>query len=86
MVKLNWGNVLNFNNEKEYYETLGFLAKEEELIRVYTESNDKAGAWAAQGRMSLRNVSADSLPEALMKAFETNTKMIFIEGIIGIVK
>lgn len=72
MIERNWGNVLNFSSEKEYYETLGFLAKDEEYIRVYTESNDKAGAWAGQGRMSLRNVSVDSLPEALMKAFETS--------------
>lgn len=72
MPKLNWGNVLKFNSDKEYYETLGFLAKEDELIRVYTESNDKAGAWAGQGRMSLRNVSVDSLPEALMNAFGTS--------------
>ena len=69
---LDWGNVLQFDNEKEYYETLGFLSKDEEYIRIYTESNDKAGAWAGQGRMSLRNVSVDSLPEALMKAFETS--------------
>ena len=69
---LDWGNVLQFDNEKEYYETLGFLSKDEEYIRIYTESNDKAGAWAEQGRMSLRNVSVDSLPEALMKAFETS--------------
>lgn len=71
-MELNWGNVLHFNSEKDYYEVLGFLSKEEELIRVYTENNDKAGAWAGQGRMSLRNVSIDSLPEALKNAFETS--------------
>ncbi len=71
-MKLDWGNVLKFNNEKEYYEVLGFLSKEDEYIRVYTESNDKAGAWAGQGRMILRNVSIDSLPETLMNAFETS--------------
>lgn len=71
-MELNWGNVLHFNTEKDYYEILGFLSKEEEFIRVYTENNDKAGAWAGQGRMSLRNVSIDSLPEALKNAFETS--------------
>lgn len=70
MVELNWGNGLVFDSEQEYYETLGFLCKEEEYIRVYVESNDKSGAWAAQGRMSLRNVSMDSLPESLKNAFE----------------
>ena len=71
-MELNWGNILHFNSEKDYYEVLGFLSKEEELIRVYSENNDKAGAWSGQGRMSLRNVSIDSLPEALKNAFETS--------------
>ena len=71
-MELNWGNILHFNSEKDYYEVLGFLSKEEELIRVYTENNEKAGAWSGQGRMSLRNVSIDSLPEALKNAFETS--------------
>lgn len=38
-MKLDWGNVLKFADEREYYEVLGFLAKDEEYIRVYTESN-----------------------------------------------
>lgn len=59
--------LIDFEKENEY-----FLSKEEELIRVYTENNDKAGAWSGQGRMSLRNVSIDSLPEALKNAFETS--------------
>ncbi|MBQ1992997.1 MAG: hypothetical protein II243_00835 [Lachnospiraceae bacterium] len=63
---------MNFDSEKEYYEALGFLAKDEEHVRVYTENNDKASEWAVQGRMSLRNVSVDSLPEALMNVFETS--------------
>lgn len=37
-MKLDWGNVLKFADEREYYEVLGFLAKDEEYIRVYTES------------------------------------------------
>lgn len=69
---LDWGNVLCFQNESEYYETLGFLVKDEEYIRVYTESNDRAGAWSGQGRMFLRKVDNDSLPEPLKKAFETS--------------
>ena len=36
-MELNWGNILHFNSEKDYYEVLGFLSKEEELIRVYTK-------------------------------------------------
>jgi 5-methylcytosine-specific restriction protein A len=70
---LDWGNVLQFDDETKYYETLGFLSKDEEYIKIYIENNNKAGAWAAQGRMSLRNVDIDSLPESLMKAFLTST-------------
>lgn len=33
-MKLDWGNVLKFADEREYYEVLGFLAKDEEYIRV----------------------------------------------------
>ena len=39
-MELNWGNILHFNSGKDYYEVLGFLSKEEELIRVYTENNE----------------------------------------------
>lgn len=80
-MKLDWGNVLKFADEREYYEVLGFLAKDEEYIRVYTESNDKSGAWAPQGRLLLRNVDISSIPEPLMKAFETKEKnmtMLFL--------
>ncbi|MCD7806975.1 MAG: HNH endonuclease [Lachnospiraceae bacterium] len=66
---LNWGNVLTFVNEKEYFETLGFLCKEECCVRVYVENNDKAGAWAPQGRMQLRSEDASLLPRALKEAF-----------------
>ncbi len=69
---LDWGNVLKFNNKNEYYEVLGFLAKDEEYIRIYTESNEKSGAWSGQGRMSLRNVDIDLLPRALLDAFKTS--------------
>ena len=31
---LDWGNVLKFDNEKDYYETLGFLSKDDEYIRM----------------------------------------------------
>ena len=33
-MKLDWGNVLKFADEREYYEVLGFLSKDEEYIRV----------------------------------------------------
>ena len=37
MAQLDWGNGigLHFKNDKEYYETLGFLAKNKSLYRKY---------------------------------------------------
>lgn len=35
MEKLDWGKRLVFANVREYYETLGFLCKEKEVIKVY---------------------------------------------------
>lgn len=72
MLQMDWGNVLKFENDSEYYETLGFLCKDEKIVRVYIENNDKAGAWAAQGRMYLKNEITDCLPRALAEAFNTS--------------
>ena len=51
MEKLDWGKRLVFANVREYYETLGFLCKEKEVIKVsikgYSEKiiiNTKLGA------------------------------------------
>ena len=35
MLRMDWGNVLKFVNDSEYYETLGFLCKDDEVVRVY---------------------------------------------------
>lgn len=72
MFQMDWGNVLKFDNDSEYYETLGFLCKDEEIVRVYIENNDKAGAWAAQGRMYLKSDNTDGFPRALAEAFNTS--------------
>lgn len=69
---LDWGNVLKFNDEHEYYETLGFLCKDEELVRVYVEHNKDAGAWGNQGRMLVRVGNIYGLPRPLEDAFATS--------------
>ena len=53
MAQLDWGNGigLHFQNDAEYYETLGFLAKNPSLVSVYTHDNDRSGAWAGQGKL-----------------------------------
>ena len=62
------GNKLRFQNENEYYETLGFLCNENHYIRVYTESNERLGAWGSQGRLSI-STNAIDIPAPLKKAF-----------------
>ena len=41
-MKLDWGNVLKFADEREYYEVLGFLAKDEEYISCLLYTSDAA--------------------------------------------
>lgn len=53
MEKLDWGKRLVFANVREYYETLGFLCKEKEVIKIYIEDNRKAGARGIQGRLRI---------------------------------
>ena len=70
MVRLNWGEKLNFSSEKEYYETLGFLCKEENIVKVYIEDNRKSGARGIEGRLRVSNGDYNFFPNALKKLFE----------------
>lgn len=69
---LNWGKLLKFNDEKEYYETLGFLCKDEEVIKVYIEDNRKAGARGVQGRLRILHGSYAFFPRPLKCLFENS--------------
>lgn len=72
-VILNWGKIV-FNNEEEYYETLGFIAKDEELLDLKTESNSLAGAWGNQLRfywnVNPSEIDFESLPRPLIEPFK----------------
>lgn len=70
MVQLDWGTGigLHFHDEAEYYETLGYLAKNPALVDVYTHDNDRSGAWAGQGKLQTR-VNKSSLPDGLRRSF-----------------
>ena len=70
MVQLDWGTGigLHFHDEAEYYETLGYLAKNPALVDVYTHDNDRSGAWAGQGKLQTR-VNKSSLPDGLRLSF-----------------
>src|SRR5690554_1611083 len=44
-------NQIRFNAEEEYYEFLGFLAKNDGSTALVYEDNDLAGAWEKEGRI-----------------------------------
>lgn len=70
MAVLDWGTGigLHFNNDAEYYEALGFLAKNPPLVVVYTHDNDKSGAWSGQGKLETR-IAKSALPDGLRRSF-----------------
>lgn len=70
MAQLVWGEGigLQFIDNREYYETLGFLTKRERLVDIYTHDNKRSGAWAGQGKLET-HVRADELPRPLRVAF-----------------
>ncbi len=71
-MKLEWGNLLIFDDEKEYYETLGFLCKEAEVIKVYIEDNRRAGARGIQGRLRVLDGDYAYFPRPLKYLFENS--------------
>ncbi len=73
MAKLDWGKGigLHFVNNSEYYETLGFLAKRNRMVDIYTHDNDKSGAWGGQGKLET-HVGINILPRPLKEAFNAS--------------
>lgn len=64
------GKRLVFANVREYYETLGFLCKEKEVIKIYVEDNRKAGAREIQGRLRIVEGNYKSFSKPLKELFE----------------
>lgn len=44
-------NQVSFNGEQDYYEFLGYLAKNDGTTKIVWENNDQQGAWGAEGRI-----------------------------------
>lgn len=42
---------ISFDTEADYYEFLGYLAKEDGTTKLVLEHNDEQGAWAEEGRI-----------------------------------
>lgn len=70
MAKLDWGTGigLHFNNNEEYYETLGYLSQNPNKVVVYTHDNQVSGAWAGQGKLETK-VAKSLLPDGLKRSF-----------------
>lgn len=53
MYKQNFGtqNQIQFANESEYYELLGYLAKSDNSTALTWEHNEDQGAWGSEGRI-----------------------------------
>lgn len=71
MAQLDGWNKLKFQNESEYYELLGFLAKDDPVFVLETVENGRSGAGAAQTIFRLQNgYSFDGLPRVIKEAYE----------------
>ena len=44
-------NQIRFNNESEYYQALGYLAKSDGTSSIHWENNEQQGAWGSEGRI-----------------------------------
>ena len=42
---------IQFNNESEYYQALGYLAKSDGTTSLTWENNENQGAWGSEGRI-----------------------------------
>ena len=42
---------ISFNNENEYYQALGYLAKSDNTTSIHWEKNEEQGAWGNEGRI-----------------------------------
>ena len=55
MYKANFGTnnppQIQFNNENEYYQALGYLAKSDGSTSLHWENNENQGAWGSEGRI-----------------------------------
>jgi hypothetical protein len=54
-------NQISFNNESEYYQALGYLAKSDGTTSIHWENNEEQGAWGSEGRIHF-NIQNPNIP------------------------
>ncbi len=63
-------NKLSFNDDHEFFETLGFLSRDDTIFDLRQERNEEAGAWGSQIRFYWKTqADISSLPRPLREAF-----------------
>lgn len=64
-----------FNSENDYYESLGFLAKNDGTTSLHWEHNEISGAWGSEGRIHCYK-DLNMFPGSLSQAFTEGTGKI----------
>lgn len=57
---------ISFDTKADYYEFLGYLAKEDGTTKVVWETNDDQGAWGQEGRIQFYVVQPATLAAKLL--------------------
>jgi hypothetical protein len=73
-------NKMRFDNEREYYETLGFLAKSDGSTSIYWEPNTNQGAWGNEGRINCYS-NIQNFPAPLQRKFTAGVSSTVIHRI-----
>jgi hypothetical protein len=68
-------NQIRFDTKADYYEFLGYLAKEDGTTKLVWENNDEQGAWAQEGRIQFYVAQPVAL-RARLKHTSGNTSII----------
>jgi hypothetical protein len=82
-------NQITFTNAQEYYQLLGFLAKNDGSTEIHWEPNDLSGAWGPEGRLHFY-VNPPTTLKANLHLTAGNTSILhrvncneFVENIIN---
>ncbi len=63
---------ISFADDAEFFEALGFLAKNDGTTSLHWEHNEDQGAWGSEGRIHCRS-NIDKFPAYFSRAFTSGT-------------
>ncbi len=82
-------NQIRFDSPEDYYEFVGFLAKDDGTTKIMWEKNDESGAWGEEGRIHFYVDPPSGLNAHLLHTAGTGTVVSrvncneFVENIIA---